>query len=132
MATGAAIAGAIISAVSVGSSIYQAEKQREAQENAANIQANAQKTANDIQARAQSTAEQQNNRANAQKVNASAIMGAITNGFNSNLTGAGGISSDRLSLGKSSTLKTNSRLGGQNSSLGSSSSLGTNNNGTLF
>lgn len=132
MATGAAIAGAVIAAVGVGTSVYQAEKQREAQEKAANIQASAQKEANDIQARAQSTAEQQNNRANSQKVNASAIMGAINNGFNSNLTGAGGISTDRLSLGKSSTLKTSSRLGGQNSSLGSSSSLGTKNNGTLF
>lgn len=110
-------------AITAAAALVSSNQQAKAQKAAASAQASAQKQANDIQERAQSMAEQQNNRANANKVNANAIMGAIDSGYSGNLTGPGGISKDKLTLGSASTLGSSSVFKSK-STLGTKTALG--------
>nr|DAI74026.1 MAG TPA: hypothetical protein [Caudoviricetes sp.] len=102
-----------------------------AQKQAADVQSKAQQAAMKEQARANSQAQQNTNRANANKVDAGAILGAISQGYTGNLTSSNGVDKGGLSLGTSSSLGTLNTLSRSNP-LGSAGKLGGKTNGKLF
>ena len=87
-------------------------------------QERAQQQSYELQAKAQSQAEQDSNRANAQRVNAGAILNQVTGAQDTGiLTSGSGVDPDSLNLGTAATLGAQSTLGTQ-STLGRKTKLG--------
>lgn len=120
--SGAIVGGIIAGAAALGSNYLS----NRAQDKASRRQADAQKQAYELQERQQSLNEQEQKKANADRVNAGAILGETAqNNTEGILTSGSGIDPNSLNLGTSATLGAKAPLGTQ-STLGNGSTLGRN------